>query len=73
MTAPVKTSRARSTHTTVEVWRSADYGLDLADGGSWVTVCVEHGNNVQHQTRALAIAWASSPETWCATCQEASA
>lgn len=66
MPGPIKVARARSTGTLIEVWRTEDFGLDPADGGPWLTVC-EHGNNVQHASRKLAIEWSSAPETWCET------
>lgn len=54
--------RARSTKTVVELWR--DY-----DEEPWMTVCVDHGGCVGHDTRRLAERWLSHPEEWCPTCQ----
>jgi hypothetical protein len=68
----VQRRRTRSTGTTVEVLDLRTYPTppsDEADGGRWLTICDEHGGNVQHETRALAISWASDPATWCDGCQ----
>lgn len=66
---PLVDRRSRQTGARVQLWRADAYGLDPADGGPWVTVCVDHGNNVQHDTRADALGWLTSPATWCVGCQ----
>jgi hypothetical protein len=34
----------------------------------WQTTCVDHGECVGHETRKLAVSWASEPEGWCSAC-----
>lgn len=63
MSAAIKTARARSTGTTVEVWRAQDFGVS-DPGGDWVTVC-EHGSSIHHQTRKLALHHSAAPQEWC--------
>lgn len=42
---------------------------DFGDGRSpWWTICDDHGQLVQHQTRALAVAHAARPDGWCEEC-----
>jgi hypothetical protein len=66
---PIQSRRARQSGRIVEVWRAEDLGVQ-DDAGDWVTVCVEHGTDCHHATRALAVSWAAEPLTWCETCQE---
>lgn len=69
MSQPIKRSRARSTGTLVEVWRSEDFGDEQT--APYITVC-EHSSLCEHDTRALAVAWAAEPQMWCENgCQEA--
>lgn len=63
----VKTSRARSTGTTVELHdnRRGDYD----DGGlGWITHCADHGNYCEHESRKLAVSFMAAPEEWCDLC-----
>ena len=60
----IESRRRRQTGTTVDVV----YGLDGNPG--WWNVCVEHGGICEHETRALAMSFASVPIEWCPTCQE---
>lgn len=63
--------RARSTGTTVElIDLLVEPVSDPEDGGRWMTLCVEHGGNVQHDNLTNARAFASAPEEWCPDCQE---
>jgi hypothetical protein len=66
----VSSRKARSTGTVVEVIDNRDGSYDTGDLG-WFTECVDHGNNCSHLTRKLAEYFASAPEIWCPTCQEA--
>lgn len=61
---PIQVRCARSSGTRIEVWRSVDFGDEQT--APWVTVC-EHGSICEHDTRELAVAWASVPEQWCET------
>jgi hypothetical protein len=58
----VQSTRARSTGTVIEVLDRRD------DGEGWETICVDHGGVCTHDTRALAVSFASAPEEWCPTC-----
>lgn len=58
---------ARSTGTVVLLLNAEEADLDT-DGGIWATVCEEHHNLMNHETRALARSWMSSPEQWCEDC-----
>lgn len=64
---------ARGTGTEVEL---VDAGhpdcrdFDPAEGGRWVTVCVDHGGIAQHGTWRNARQWLGHPEEWCPTCQD---
>lgn len=76
MSAPaglVSYRRARSTGTHVGVYRADEAGIESDPKTPWATVCEEHAGCVCHATRALAMSWASQPESWCPTCQEANA
>jgi hypothetical protein len=73
VTAALRQHRqARSTGTHVGVWDGIAGGFDTA-GGRWQTVCDEHATICSHVTLADARNFASAPEQWCETCQEASA
>jgi hypothetical protein len=66
----ISTRRARSTGTIVSVIDNRDWGFATSDL-PWITLCEDHGNYCSHETRQHAADWASAPEQWCATCQEA--
>ena len=55
----------------VGVYHAGEAHLDDA-GGSWVTVCEDHGVVVNHATLALARWHASDPIGWCEECCERS-
>lgn len=63
---------ARSTGTLVLVLDAVAAGLEDDPEIPWFTVCDDHGGCVGHPTLALARSFASCPEDWCPTCQEAS-
>jgi hypothetical protein len=64
--------RARSTGTLVSVYKGAEAHLDTDAGNNpWSTVCEDHSEVCSHRTRALALAHAPHPLTWCAGCQAA--
>lgn len=75
----VQACRNRETGTLVEVHDLDAPGapLDRGDGQGtaadrdprWLTLCVDHGCNVGHYTRADAIAHASLPSGWCEPCR----
>ena len=44
-------------------------GAPDADGYTWRTFCLDHGCDMEHETRADAVAWASEPATWCDDCR----
>lgn len=62
-------SFARSSGTLISVVEAEAQGFDPEDGGRWMTICEDHGSNVQHDTLAAARSWASCPEGWCEECQ----
>jgi hypothetical protein len=64
MAGPIKSARARSSGTLVQVWRSVDFGDEQS--APWVTVC-EHGSICEHDTRKLALDLSAAPEEWCET------
>jgi hypothetical protein len=66
----IQTRRSRQTGTLVEVIDDRDGSF--GSGGSWATVCVDHGGICSHDTRALALDFAPVPNEWCPTCQELS-
>jgi hypothetical protein len=68
MTGPLQSRRARQSGRIVEVWRAEDLGVH-DEAGEWVTLCVEHGSDCHHATRALAVSWAAEPLMWCEPCQ----
>lgn len=55
---------ARSTGTLVVVIN----GPESCTDGPWSTVCDDHDNIVQHETRQVAEYHASNPEGWCEGC-----
>lgn len=63
----VRSSRARSTGTLVELVDNRDGSFDLDDHG-WITACVEHGNYCSHETRKLGESFMAAPEEWCDLC-----
>lgn len=67
-TCVVTSRRARSTGTTVELIDNRE-GYFEAGGLGWITVCVEHGNYCEHETRKLAESFLAAPEEWCEACK----
>lgn len=78
-TSLVQARRNRETGTTIEVHDldAPDAPLDRGDGQGtaadrdprWLTVCVDHGNNVGHYTLADARSHAAEPTGWCEPCR----
>jgi hypothetical protein len=66
--APVDVTKARSTGTTVHLYRGPVYESDPSL--PWELVCEDHGGIVCMETRAQAKSWMSAPEGWCPGCQE---
>lgn len=60
----VQRRTARSSGATVAVIDNRDQEF-MDDDLPWCTVCETHGRLVGHDTRSLAISWASAPEEWC--------
>ena len=56
--------RNRRTGSDIEVCTAESQGCD-PDGGKWVTICWTHGAIVNHETKAIATAWATTPDDWC--------
>ena len=69
----MRTRKNRETGTWISMGRAEEFGLNPKDGGAWCTECDKHGNNVQHETRALAESWSAEPSMWCADCQRIAA
>jgi hypothetical protein len=75
--ACVQKRLARSTRTIVGVYRpgyalSIDREiLEVDPEGGWTTICEYHGGEIQHSSRAVALSWASAPDKWCPSCQNA--
>jgi hypothetical protein len=68
--ALVKRGRNRATRTIVEVIDNREGSFE--DGGlAWVTLCDDHGNYCEHETRRLAMDHSRDPSGWCATCKRA--
>lgn len=73
-----RTTRARSTGTSITTASAVDLGLDPGvseydDGAEltrWYTCCDSHGAAVGHQTLALARSFAAVPAEWCDDCRE---
>ena len=61
------TRKNRITGTEITVARTSDLGLDPSHDGKWTTLCEDHGNNVTHRTKKLAIYHSAVPE-WCYDC-----
>lgn len=60
--------RSRRTGTLVGLYAAEQAGLDPA-GGSWATVCEDHGAIANHATLNLARTHLPAVE-WCEACQE---
>lgn len=65
----VKSQKARTTKTIIELWDLGNSQDSKENGGRWQTICVEHGNCVCHDKKANAIYYMSHPENWCEDCQ----
>ena len=64
MTATTRKNRQTGTMITVVSEKEAHLDPDL----KWWTICEDHYRLVGHDTKALAISWASEPSTWCNDC-----
>lgn len=60
--------RSRRTGTTVALIDNRDESFDVG-GLPWITLCEDHGNYCEHETRKLAESHAPEPDQWCAGCQ----
>lgn len=58
---------ARSTGATITVERTGEGSWIECEPG-WMTSCLNHGQNMQHQTNVLAKQFAAAPEEWCSEC-----
>jgi hypothetical protein len=65
----VERRRCRATSTMVSIYHAAQAGLDES-GGSWVTVCEDHGSLCNHPTLELARRHRADPWGWCDECRE---
>lgn len=63
----VRHTKARSTGATITVTRVGPGSAFEQDAG-WMTMCLDHGQLVFHETRALAEDNAVAPEQWCSDC-----
>lgn len=61
-------SFARSTGSLILLADAAAQGYDPDSGGRWVTVCLDHDADVQHDNLKNGYGWMSAPETWCPDC-----
>lgn len=68
LTGCVVQRRSRRTGTLVGLYAAEQAGLDPA-GGSWATVCEDHGVIANHATLDLARRHLPAVE-WCEACQE---
>lgn len=64
----VRETKARSTGTTIWVIDNRDGSFDSADLG-WFTLCCTHGMVCSHESRRVAMDFASAPEEWCQECR----
>ena len=64
MSAPSIIRKNQRTGSEIEVCTAESQGCD-PDGGKWVTICWTHGTICNHETKAAATAWASTPDEWC--------
>ena len=62
--ATTRKNRQTGTMITVVSEKEAHLDPDL----KWWTICEDHYRLVGHNTKALAISWASEPKTWCEVC-----
>lgn len=66
----IQERKCRASGTTIQVLHVEQAGFDKDDEDySYVTICLDHGFLVYHQTLSKAIDHAAYPE-WCAECQE---
>lgn len=59
--------QARETGSTITVERTGP-GSWIEQEPGWITLCLNHGQLVIHETRALAQDHASLPSGWCSDC-----
>jgi hypothetical protein len=60
-------AKTRQTGATVTVTRVGP-GSAYEQEPGWMTMCLNHGQLVFHETRSLAIAHAADPAGWCSDC-----
>jgi hypothetical protein len=61
--------RNRLTGTTIELIDNREGSFD-AGGQGWVTLCVDHGNYCEHESRKLAASFIAYPDNWCGECDD---
>jgi len=64
MSAPRTVRKNQRTGSEIEVCTAESENLD-PEPGKWVTICWTHGGCVHHDTKAIATAWAATPDAWC--------
>jgi hypothetical protein len=60
--------KTRTTGATVTITRVGP-GSSFEQDPGWMTMCLNHGQLVFHETRALAFENAPVPEQWCSDCE----
>ena len=61
--------RNRQTGTVIELLDNANGGFELG-GLRWITLCTDHGNYCEHDTRELATSFVAAPAEWCGECDD---
>lgn len=64
--------KTRTTGATVTVTKVGP-GSSFEQDPGWMTMCLNHGQLVFHETRALAMENSSVPEQWCSDCESIAA
>jgi hypothetical protein len=62
------TRRNKETRTMITVGNAEQDGY-CTGGGPWYTLCEDHGNIINHDTKALATSHAAAPSGWCNGCR----
>lgn len=66
----VRTSKSRTTGTTIEIWYSPETkSIKTNEDKPFTTKCVDHGKSKEFATRVEAGAARLDPTTFCATCK----
>jgi len=64
----VRVTRARSVGSLVALIDNRSEGYEI-QGAAWQTQCITHGYDCGHDSKHVAVSWASAPEEWCDECQ----